>query len=138
VSEAPKKSEKRPPWWLVVIGTLPAVVAIGILAFVARLGIASDESRCPFHEVETREVAPGISIREESRRCIEEIEEHRWLSVREGESPLELGRFPLEAAQIDDGFPWSARIDEGRAVVTVTNVDRGDLVFREPDADQPR
>jgi hypothetical protein len=129
---------KRVPKWLVAIGVLPALLAVGIFVFIARFSIAHDEVECPFHEVETRTVAEGARIREEARRCIPEIEEHRWLALRgEGEG-LELGRFPLESAQIERGFPWSAAVDDGRMVVTVTNEGRGDLVFREPPPGAPR
>lgn len=126
---------KRPPLWLVAIGVLPAFFAVGIFVFIARIGIAHDESRCPFHEVETRVVSAQVSVREEARRCLPEMEEHRWLAIRGRAPPLELGRFPLAAERIDAGFPWAAREEAGRVVVTVTNVGRGDLVFREPAPD---
>ncbi len=66
--------------------------------------------------------------------------------ARRGHPELELGRFPLEAAQVDRGFPWVAISEDDRVVVTVNNVDRGELVFREPgpdggtpvSSDQPR
>ena len=122
-----------PRWLLFVVAVFPAVLAIGIFVFSARFQMAHDEGRCPCHEVETREVAPGLAVREDARQCLPEIEEHRWLVVRAGAEPLELGRFPLEAEQIDRGFPWTAELVEGRAVVTVTNEGRGELVFREPD-----
>lgn len=123
------------PRWLVALGVLPAFLAIGILVFIARFSIAHDESRCPYHEVETREVGAGIRIREDARRCIPEVEEHRWVAIREGRPELELGRFPLEQAQIERGFPWAATIEEGRAIVTVQNEGEGELVFREPGPD---
>ncbi|UJR78223.1 hypothetical protein [Sandaracinus amylolyticus] len=133
-----KRRIPMPPRWLLfVLGILPAVLAIGIFAFIARFQLAHDEARCPFEERETRDVASGLRVREDARRCLPEIEEHRWLVLRDGHEPLELGRFPLEAEQITAGFPWSASVDDGRAVVTVTNEGRGDLVFREPDLSAP-
>lgn len=121
-----------PRWLVIAIAVLPAVIAVGIFAFIARFAIAHDESRCPFHEVETRQAEGGaVEVREEARRCIDEVEEHRWIAVR-GARELELGRFPLEAAQIERGFPWSIELEEGRAVVTVINEGRGEIVFREP------
>lgn len=130
-----RRLPRIPRWALVVLGVFPAVAAIGIFVFIARFSMAHDEARCPFHEVETRAVGEQVSVREESRRCLPEIEEHRWIAVRQGRPELELGRFPLEAEQIERGFPWEAVEDEGRAVVTVTNEGRGELIFREPAPD---
>ena len=130
-----RRLPRIPRWALVVLGVLPAVAAIGIFVFIARFSMAHDETRCPFHEVETRAVGEQVSVREEARRCLPEIEEHRWIAVRQGRPELELGRFPLEAEQIERGFPWDAVEDEGRAVVTVTNEGRGELIFREPAPD---
>ncbi len=124
-----------PRWALILIATFPAVLSIGIFAFIARFSMAHDESRCPFREVETRAVTAEVSVREEARRCLPEIEEHRWMVARAGRPELELGRFPLEAAQIERGFPWVAISEDDRVVVTVTNVERGELVFREPGPD---
>lgn len=124
-----------PRWVLILVATLPAIVAIGIFVFIARFSMAHDESRCPFREVETRVVGPDTVVREDSRRCLPEIEEHRWVLRREHQAELELGRYPLEAAEIEHGFPWRAALDDGRVVVTVTNEGRGELVFREPAPD---
>lgn len=128
-------SERRVPRWLVAIGVLPAIFAIAIMIFIARYSIAHDEARCAFREVETRELGPGVQVREDARRCLPEIEEHRWTAIRQGAPERELGRFPLESDQIDRGFPWSARLEDGRAIVTIQNEGRGELVFREPGAD---
>lgn len=122
------------PRWLVVLGVLPAVFAVGIMIFIARFSMAHDEARCPFREVETREVGPAVRVREDARRCLPEIEEHRWTAIRDGRE-LELGRFPLESEQIARGFPWQASVEDGRAVVTIENEGRGEIVFREPGPD---
>lgn len=130
-----KRKLPIPRWLLITMAVLPVFLAIGIFAFIARYSMAHDEARCPFSEVETRAVSAEVSIREESRRCLPEIEEHRWIAVRAGRPELELGRFPLEAENIERGFPWQAIEEDGRAVVTVTNEGRGELVFREPGPD---
>lgn len=129
-----KRIPLPPRWVLMVLGGLPALLAIGIFVFIARFQLAHDEGRCPFHEVETRVVSPDLRVREDARRCLEEIEEHRWLVLRTGAEPLELGRFPLEAEQTERGFPWTAELEDARVVVTITNEGRGELVFREPGA----
>ena len=77
-------------------------------------------------------VDAGVSVREDARRCLDEVEEHRWSVVREGGEPLDLGRYPLEAALVEVGFPWEARIEDGRVIVDVTNEGRGTFTLREP------
>jgi hypothetical protein len=124
------------PWWvriMVVVGALPAVFAIVIFAFVMRTGCAHDESRCPFQDVETRDLDAHASVLEQSRRCIEDVEEHRWLVVRDHGAPLELGRMPQE--RIGERFPWEARIEDDRVIIDVTNEPRGVFTLREPFAD---
>jgi hypothetical protein len=132
VSTEAKKKEKT-PWWLpvlVVLGALPAVFAIGIFVFLMRSGCAHDESRCPFHDVETRALDAHASVTEQARRCIEEVEEHRWLVTRDHAAPMELGRMPQE--RIGEAFPWTARIENDRVVIDVTNEPRGVFTLREP------
>ncbi|MBN8615810.1 MAG: hypothetical protein J0L92_34775 [Deltaproteobacteria bacterium] len=132
---APPDEKKKTPWWLpiiVVLGAAPAIFSLYILYFISRYSIAHDEERCPYVHVETRDVSAGVRVREESRRCIDEVEEHRWLVQRGTEPPMELGRYPLEAAQIEDGFPWTATLDDARVVITVQNQGRGEIVLREP------
>ncbi len=127
--------KKKTPWWLpilVAIGAAPAVLALGIFGFAVRTGCAHDETRCPFHDVETRPVGTGASVLEQARQCVDEVEEHRWLVVREGAPPRELGRMPLERSRIAEGFPWEARSEDGRVVIDVTNEPRGIFTLREP------
>ncbi len=134
MSENETKKEKT-PWWLpimVVIGAAPAVFAIFIFVFILRSGLAHDETRCPFSDVETRQLDAHAAVLEQSRRCVEDVEEHRWMVVREGSAPLELGRMPLEQERIAEGFPWQARIEDDRVIIDVTNEPRGPFTLREP------
>ena len=134
--ESPPHAKKRKtPLWVpvvVFVGALPAVFAVFIFGFIVRYGWAHDEDRCPFHEVETRTIDATVAVREDERRCIDEVEDHRWVVLRAGSEPLDLGRFPLEAALVDVGFPWEARLEEGRVVVDVTNEGHGTFTLREP------
>jgi hypothetical protein len=134
-ADAPAAEKKATPLWvkiIVVLGALPGVLALFIMFFIARYSILHDEDRCPYAHVETRNVGDGVRVREESRRCMDEVEEHRWLVERGTAAPMELGRYPLEAEQIPDGFPWTATLDERRVVITITNQGRGEIVLREP------
>jgi hypothetical protein len=129
---ADEKKAEPTPWWvriMVVVGAAPAVFAIVIFAFVMRTGCAHDESRCPFQDVETRTLDAHAGVLEQSRRCIEDVEEHRWMLVRDGQR-TELGRMPQE--RIGQPFPWEARIEDGRVVIDVTNEPRGVFTLREP------
>lgn len=112
------------------VAILPAALAIGIFGFIARYAIAHDERVCPFEERAVRTIADA-RIREEARQCIPEVEEHRWILVRRGRE-LEMGRFPLEAELVSEGFPWSLALEEDRVVLTVMNEGRGEIIFREP------
>lgn len=135
MTDAGKSETKKTPWYLpiiVVLGAAPAVFSLYILYFITNYSMAHDEERCPYAHVETRDVAAGVRVREESRRCIDEVEEHRWLVERGTAPPNELGRYPLEAAQVEQGFPWQARIEDARVVITIENQGRGEIVLREP------
>jgi hypothetical protein len=132
---SPPGAAKKTPFWVpiaVFFGALPAVLALFIFGFIFRYGWAHDEDRCPFHEVETRVVEGSVSVREDARRCLDEVEEHRWLVVRGDAEPLDLGRYPLEAELVETGFPWEARLEDGRVVIDVTNEGRGTFTLREP------
>ena len=123
----------KTPWYLpilVILGATPAVIAIGIFAFVMRMGCAHDETRCPFVDAETRPLDAHASVLEQSRHCLPEVEEHRWLVVRDHGAPLELGRMPQE--RIGEAFPWTARIENDRVIIDVTNEPRGVFTLREP------
>lgn len=135
MTEKAQTEAKKSPWWLpiiVVLGAAPAVFSLYILYFITSYSIAHDEDTCPYQARETRDVSAGVRVREEARRCIDEVEEHRWLVERGTAPPNELGRYPLEAAQIEQGFPWVASIEEGRVVITIQNQGRGEIVLREP------
>lgn len=113
----------RLPLWLRIILVIPAIVApLGILLFIARAELAHDASRCPYDEVEVRQVGPGIRVREDMRRCLEGVEERRFTVLRDGEArPLGVRRFAPEAFE-GDGYGWEAQQEEsGRVRVTVTN-----------------
>lgn len=113
----------RFPLWLRILLVIPAIVApLGILLFIARAELAHDEERCPYSEVEVRQVAPDIRVREDFRRCLEGVEEHRFTVLRDGEErALGKRRFAPQAFE-GEGYGWKAKQEEsGRVRVTVTN-----------------
>ncbi len=136
-SNAPVPASKRKtPWWLpiiVVLGALPAVLALIIFGVIVRYSVAHDEARCPYEPGETRTLRDGVSVREDARSCLDEVDDHRWVVLRDGYDELPLGNLPLMGEA--DGFTWEARLDEDRVVVDVTIRDRGELTFREPERD---
>ncbi len=137
---------KRP--LLIVLATAPIAALAFIVIFVGRGNIAFDESRCPYREHELREVSETIDVREDTRRCQEDVEEHRWVLLRHGEEPLELGRRRLPVAQYA-GYRWTATeeplssdagVVEGqrRVKIEIHTRDLAPRTFREPAPGQPR
>ena len=53
------------------------------MVFMAQNEAAFDEATCPYQVMETREVAEGVEVREDARRCQADVEEHRWVLLRE-------------------------------------------------------
>jgi hypothetical protein len=125
---------KRPV--LIVLATAPIGVALLSFAIMAKSELAFDDERCPFVERETREVG-GAVIREEARSCEEDVEEHRWMLSRPGFATIELGRRRL-AAHYYEGYSWTAREDESRVRIEITNPGLDMRAFREPGADAAR
>ena len=78
------------------VGIFMSVTSVLMVAFtlfmIIRNERAHDESRCPFVAAETRSVADGIGVRDDTRTCIDGLTEHRWLVLREGQAPFEIGR----------------------------------------------
>lgn len=124
---------KRPI--LIVLATAPAVAIVAMLAFMARSEIAFDESRCPYVEGATRLVHEGVAVREDARECQPGVSEHRWVLLRDGEAPIELGRRRLDARYYEDGYAWSATDEQGRVSIEIRNPGQEPRVFREPAPD---
>lgn len=126
---------ERPGGWkrpvLIVLATAPAVVAVGAFVFIVRTELAFDEARCPYVEGEARVLREGLSVREDARECQPGVEEHRWVVLREGEEPREIGRRRLESRYFEDDYAWSAREEEGRVRLEIRNPGQEPRVFRE-------
>jgi hypothetical protein len=138
VSDAPKSEKGWLTGWqkglLFVVATAPIGFAIYAFVFMAQSEVAFDEASCPYGEPEVREVRSGVSVREDRRTCQEGVEEHRWVLLRTGREPLELGRRRLEA-RLYEGYSWAATEPEGRVRVEIHNPGQDPRVFREPAPD---
>ena len=126
------RSWKKPV--LVVLATAPIGLALVILVFMARYEAAFDEARCPYEEVETRALRPGLAVREDARTCQPGVEEHRWVVLREGLDPRPVALRPLPEADWE-GYSWSAAEEDGRVRVEILNPGREPRIFREPALD---
>lgn len=129
----PGRGEKRflPRWvlWLALAG---AAGPIAILGFVLFTEDAHDAGRCPFVEIERREIAPALVVVESARSCVPDIEERRWALERDRRSRV-LGNRRLDrAAFAPERYRWTTELSEaGEVRITVVNDGHGQVFFRE-------
>lgn len=125
-------------WRKAVLVTL-ALLPVGVLVFsmvaMQQNEAAFDEATCPYEEVEVREVADGVRIREEGRACQEGVAEHRWVLLRDGEEPEPIGLRRLDAELFRD-YRWEARVrDDDRVQLEIHNGELDPRRFIEPHDD---
>ncbi|MFK7989156.1 MAG: hypothetical protein AB8I08_24265 [Sandaracinaceae bacterium] len=130
-------TKKPAPKWrtpvLVVIATAPIAIIFGIFLYGNRYQSAFDEQTCPFEELSVQDVQARIQVREERRICQPDVEEHRWVLLREGRGALELGRRPLGLDAWTDGYHWETRVVNDRVRVLIHNVGQDEpRIFQEP------
>ena len=116
---------------LIVIATAPIGLAIYVLVFMVRSELAFDEAACPYVEREMRDVEDGIRVREDERTCQPGVEEHRWVLLQEGREALPIGQRRLEAA-LYEGYSWSARMEQGRVRLEISNPGQDLRIFQGP------
>jgi hypothetical protein len=77
-------------------------------------------------------LADGVDVREDARRCLPGIEEHRYVAVRAGsEHILGRRRFARDAFS-SQRYRWRAELStQGEVRVTVDNDGHAQAVFRE-------
>lgn len=119
---------------LVILATAPIGFAIFFFGFIVESELAFDEATCPYEEIEVREVAEGIRVREEERTCQPGVEEHRWVLLREGEDDLEFGQRRLQA-ELYEEYSWSARVQDDRVWLEILNPGQDVRIFRGPAPD---
>lgn len=132
-SEAPERPRRWLKWLAVALLAPGAILVVVVMFFLVRSELAHDEARCPFERVDSREVADGIAIVDEGRRCQDGVEEHRWVVVRDG-SRREIGRRRLDQRLFDArAYSYAAEIERetGGVVVHVRNEGIAEQSFRE-------
>lgn len=135
-AEAARGGLAFPRWalWLVVPGAVGPLV---ILGFILWSESAHDVERCPYSERKRVELATGVTVVEDARRCLEEVEEHRFTLHRGSESRL-LGRRRFAPDAFAAGrYRWHAEISkEGEVQLHVENDGHPPMLFREGTAEE--
>jgi hypothetical protein len=105
---------------------------LAILGFIFVTELAHDETRCPYVLGEPKVLAPEVSVREDQRNCLWDVQDHRYSVVRAGvEQVLGRRRFRAEAFA-PDHYAWSAELDAKDQVhVLIKNDGHADAQFRE-------
>jgi len=120
-----------PRWvlWLALPGMIAPVVIFGFILFTER---AHDEERCPFRELSRRTASEQVEVIEQARRCIDDVEERRFVVVRGGERRVLGERRFAPALFMPDIYAWEIKVsDEGETHVRVTQKGHGEVIFRE-------
>ena len=142
---APDDTLRYPDWiernWdrLRIVGMMisfPSIfLVLAMVFFVVRNERAHDETKCPFHSVGEKS-NEGVSVREESRTCVDGISEHRWMLIRPAGETLELGRRRLGTKFYEPSvYSWTITNQDGKARVNVINTGVPNVTFREEMAD---
>jgi len=103
-----------------------------ILGFIFVSESAHGEARCPYVPGETRSLRRGVTVREDSRNCLFDVQDHRFSVVR-GDDERVLGRRRFRAEAFAPGrYSWTAELtDQDEVQVVVHNAGHGDAMFRE-------
>jgi hypothetical protein len=120
-----------PRWvlWLALPGMLAPIVIFAFIFFTER---AHDEGSCPFKELSRRTASEGVEVIEEGRRCIEDVEERRFVVVRNGQRQALGERRFAPALFAPEVYSWEIKVNEaGETHVRVAQKGHGEVVFRE-------
>ncbi len=118
----------------IAVSVLMAVLVLTVFGLVLRSESAHDEAACPFSGLTERKLEDVVMI-EETRNCVPEAEEHRWLIKREGQKLRELGRKRLPKERFSAARTvWKVTKDKANKVVLEIEVDgRPFSAFHEAD-----
>jgi hypothetical protein len=107
----------------IVLSALMVVAVLAILLFIVRSESAHDELSCPFTRRSERTLEGAVVV-EETRSCLPEAEERRWLVSRNGGTPHEFARKRLPKEHFsDDRAVWVLSLDAQKQVVLTLRVD---------------
>jgi hypothetical protein len=121
-----------PPRWLRYV-LLPGLIGpVLVLGFIFVSELAHDETRCPYVRGETRALSSGVSVREDRRNCLWDVEDHRFSVIR-GVQEHTLGRRRFRADAFSQGhYEWQAELSADDEVrVHVKNQGHRNATFRE-------
>lgn len=123
-----------PRWalWLM----LPGIVG-PLLIFVFILRTESAQKNCSFQELSRRTIGPSLTVVEERRSCIPDVEQRRYTLLRDG-SIRRLGERSFATTEFTPTvYSWSATISpEGEVQLKVRNAGHPDALFREGTAEE--
>ena len=118
-----------PRWalWLM----LPGIIG-PLLIFIFILRTESAQKNCPFTELTRRAVGPSLTVVEERRSCIQEVEERRYTLLR-GAMVRRLGERSFATTEFAPKvYSWTATISpQGEVQLKVRNAGHPDALFRE-------
>lgn len=132
---APSSGLPLPRWvlWLMLPGIVGPILIMG---FIVLTQLAHDPVRCPFREYSRQRLGTELSVLEEARSCLPQVEERRFTLLRGSQTQV-LGARRLREAAFASGYHWSAAQGQGGEVkLTVHNDGYGDLSFREGTAQE--
>ncbi|MFI5307770.1 MAG: hypothetical protein ACHQ53_10480 [Polyangiales bacterium] len=134
-----QRSSEGPPlprWalWLMLPGIIAPLVIFGFIIVTQR---AHDEARCPYRELERRQLSTDASVVEETRSCVQGVQERRYSLLRGTERRV-LGERRFDAQAFAAGhYRWSAaQTAQGEVQVVVHNDGHEDVLFREGTAEE--
>lgn len=135
MSEPPEKQFL--PRWVRYLAIPGLVCPLLILVFIFVTELAHNETRCPYNAGETRALNPQVAVREDSRNCLWDVEDHRFTVIR-GSDEHVLGRRRFRKQAFASGnYSWSAELDAKDQVhVRVQNEGHADAQFREGTAQE--
>jgi hypothetical protein len=107
----------------IAMSSLMVVTVLTIFVLIVRTERAHDESRCAFAKRSTRNHGDALVV-EESRSCLPELEERRYLVTRVSAPPFELARKRLPTAQFAERrYRWTLREDAAHKLVLRIEID---------------
>ncbi|MFM2420771.1 MAG: hypothetical protein RL385_5494 [Pseudomonadota bacterium] len=91
------------------VSLLSVALVVVVFALIVRTERAHDETACPFAAGEKRALE-DVVVREETRSCLSDVEERRYIVIRGDKLHYELGRKRLPKS-VFAAYRWSLRKD---------------------------